>query len=1110
MGLFRTDKKLLPSCVAALLLAATSSVFAQRVNVTLFNSDNGLPQSFVNALLQDSLGFLWIGTQDGLCRYDGYDFVVFNNNPYDSLSLSNNYVNHLVEGVNGELWIATRSGLNRVNRKTGKVKVYYNHANNPRSLSSNMILRVYRDRSNRIWVKTIDALHLYNPTTDDFTRFPHFNDIFNISQTSDLSPIFENSNERLWVGTKDGLFYFDKERLVFKRYSEDPANPNSIWGNRVNAITEGLSGKLLIGTDKGINEFDFLTQKFRRVILTLNDPSNKSLTTGIQFLGYDNDSSLWVGSVGGLGKLLPNGTFIKYNSIYSNNLPVNILNVSTVLRDRTGVLWIGSQTGLVKVNPFEHRIGGYSKDPNGRNLFSNNVAASVIESTDGNIWVGTWGSGLHIFNPTTGENRHYWSGGGNYIPNDFIHSLYQTRDGRVLVGTRNGVFQYLPSSRQFVDFFERNNVYVGDLFKNNRVYSITEDLQDRVWFATRQGLHCLKGGNLISFYARRGDSLSLPGNEVYDVVADKNANVWVATISGLCRISADLRTIETFSFIGNKSRLPFEVLCLYIAKNETVWVGTTSGLFWINPKGKNVLHSVVLPDINIRLINDILEDDRGRFWISTNKGLVLYNPLSNLVKVFNNSDGLFSNELNINASFKNSKGRMYFGSIDGVNVFHPDSIPTNKVVPNVCITHIQVYSKSGNTEIIPYQLKFLRIPDDFSNLTFTIAALDFVQPNKNSYRYQLVGHDSRWVELGNTNKITFSNLSEGDYELRIMGSNSDQVWTTEYKSLRIRAVAPWWRSRIAKWIYGVIVLISLLVWAIRRNKHLREINRLLHERETVLEELRLQKDELAFKNKNITDSINYAKRIQESMLPSISRFKEFVPESFVIFKPKDIVSGDFYWVNETRNKTFIAVVDCTGHGVPGAFMSIIGIELLRNITNVEGVDDAAEILNRLSVAIHNTFATSSFDSAEGVKVKDGMDVSFCVIDKEYNMLQFAGAFSNLFLVRDGKLMEIKGDRYSVGMANELGHSQFSSYYIPIQPNDTIYMFTDGIVDQFGGPEGKKFKYRRFRHLLLSNYMKPIELQRTNIEKAINDWMGNLEQVDDMLIIGIKPELSCMF
>jgi len=1093
------------------LLCVTGESYSQRVDVTLFNADNGLPQSFVNTLIQDSLGFLWIGTQDGLCRYDGYDFIVFNSNPYDSLSISNNFINHMVEGPGGELWIATRMGLNRFDRKTGKVKVYYHDPNNPKSLSSNMILRVFRDRKSRIWVKTLDALHLYNRSTDDFMRFTHYNDIFNIPQSSDLSPLFEDSSERLWVGTKDGLLLFDKERLVFKRYTEDPSTPYSIWGNRVNAIAEGLNGKLLVGTEKGLNEFDFRTQRFNRVPVITKNHNLNALTAGIQFLGYDYDSSLWVGSVAGLGKLGRDGTFTEYNNLYSNNLPVEIINVSTVYRDRVGVLWIGSQTGLVKVNPFDKRIGGYSKDENGENLFSNNVVASVLESIDGTLWVGTWGTGLHVFNPKTGENRRYWSSGSNYIPNDFIHSIYQTHKGKILVGTRNGVYEYQPTIKRFADFFEANSVYAGDIFKNNRVYAITEDSQGRIWFATRHGLHCAKNHSVISFYSQRNDSLSLPGNEVYDVIADKHDNIWVATTSGLCRISSNLQRVDNYSFYDtNNVKQPFEVLCLHLAKNGIVWAGTTSGLFWLNPNGSNVLHPVPLPNIGIRLINAIQEDERGWLWVSTNKGLVVYNPLSTLVRVFSISDGLFSNELNVNSSFKNSKGWMYFGGIAGVNFFHPDSIPLNKVVPNVCITRIQLNSKSVNVDIFPYQLNYYRIPDDFNNLTISVAALDYIHPEKNSYRYQLLGHDNRWVELGNVNKITFSNLPEGEYELRIMGSNSDQVWTTEYKSFKIKVVAPWWRSKIAKWCYAIVLLIAVLIWAIRRNRHIKQIDRLLKEREVVLEELKEQKEELSLKNKNITDSINYAKRIQDSMLPSLDKFKELIPESFVIFKPKDIVSGDFYWVNETHNKTFVAVVDCTGHGVPGAFMSIIGIELLRNITSIEGIDDAAQILNRLSIAIHNTFASSNQENTSGIKVKDGMDVSFCVIDKEYNILQFAGAFSNIFIVRDGKLMEIRGDRYSVGMANELGHSLFSSYYIPIQSNDVIYMFTDGIVDQFGGPDGKKFKYRRFRHLLLSNYMNPIDAQKKSIEDSINVWMRSYEQVDDMLLIGIKPELSCIF
>ncbi|WP_288018680.1 two-component regulator propeller domain-containing protein [Tenuifilum sp.] len=1106
----RVKTILLNFVFGACLLAGTSVSIAQRVNIELFNSDNGLPQSFAKTIIQDSVGYLWVGTQEGLCRYDGYEFLIYSNDPYDSTTLSNNYIQNIEEGNDGVLWIATYYGLNKYDRHNNKFKAYLHLPNDSRSLSSNKTLRVYKDKSNRIWVKTIDALHLYNPKTDDFTKFKHYNDIFNISQSNDVNPIFEDSRGNLWLGTKDGLFLFDKERLLFKRFHEEPGNRYSLYGNRVNAIVETEKG-LLVGTDKGISVYNYKSGSFSKFKVNVKSSEDRRLIEGIQYLGLDSDSSLWVGSLMGLAKVLPNGDLLKYNNLYFNNERVELINVSSVLRDRSGVVWVASQNGLVKINPFTNRISGYSKDVQGKKLFSNNIIASISLDNNGNIWLGTWGTGLHVFNPKTGLNKRYTTNGPNYIPDDFIHSLLKLRNGDIVIGTRNGVFVHPRGERNIVDLFEYKGIYVGDLFRNNRIYSIAEDSIGRFWLATHNGLHRVGKQGVVSFYAFRRDSLSLLSNEVYDVLVDKDGSVWVATSKGVSYLNESLDRIKHCSISAKDVSIQIEALCLYQSMNGLIWIGSTSGLYWINPKDKaKKVHKVSFNGLKMGLVNDIQEDSRGRIWLSTNKGLISFNPLSNLIRTYGKRDGLFSNELNINSSFKDVKGYLYFGGIDGVNIFHPDSIPLNTVAPNISISKVSVYSKSSSYEIIPYKNSRITLPDNFSNITFTLTALDFVHPELNSYRYRLVGHDNRWIELGASNKVSFSNLPQGNYIFQIMGANSDKVWTKEFISLEINVVAPWYRTKFAISFYIFVLLLTFVVTIIRRNRNVKRVNRLLQEREAVLEALREQKEELALKNKNITDSINYAKRIQDSMLPSISHFKQLVPESFVIYRPKDIVSGDFYWINETRNKTFIAVVDCTGHGVPGAFMSIIGIELLRNITNIEGVDDASEILNRLSIAIHNTFATSNGENTGGIKVKDGMDVSFCIIDKEYNMLQFAGAFSNLFLVRDGRLIEIRGDRYSVGMANELGHSLFSSYYIPIQPKDMIYMFTDGIVDQFGGPEGKKFKYRRFRHLLLSNYMKPIEEQRKSIEKAIDDWKGDLEQVDDMLIIGVKPDLSCLF
>jgi serine phosphatase RsbU (regulator of sigma subunit) len=261
----------------------------------------------------------------------------------------------------------------------------------------------------------------------------------------------------------------------------------------------------------------------------------------------------------------------------------------------------------------------------------------------------------------------------------------------------------------------------------------------------------------------------------------------------------------------------------------------------------------------------------------------------------------------------------------------------------------------------------------------------------------------------------------------------------------------------------------------------------------------LQKEELTLKNKSITDSINYAKRIQTAMLPPYRLFRSIFPSSFVLYMPKDIVSGDFYWINKLNDKIFVAAVDCTGHGVPGAFMSIIGFELFRKITNIEGLSRPSDILNRLNEDFHVIFK-----DVDNVVLRDGMDVAFCSIDKKDMILEFAGAFNPLYLIRDNKINEIKGDRFAIGLDETNFMDQtFKNHLIPIQKGDIIYLFSDGFADQFGGPDGKKYKYRRFRHLLLTLHQLPMEKQHEILENNVMEWRGQQEQVDDILVIGIK-------
>jgi serine phosphatase RsbU (regulator of sigma subunit) len=300
-------------------------------------------------------------------------------------------------------------------------------------------------------------------------------------------------------------------------------------------------------------------------------------------------------------------------------------------------------------------------------------------------------------------------------------------------------------------------------------------------------------------------------------------------------------------------------------------------------------------------------------------------------------------------------------------------------------------------------------------------------------------------------------------------------------------------------LYSVIVV--AITWFLMKSetRSLIRTKRLLREKERALFEIEYQRADLEFKNKSITDSLTYAQRIQEALLPSGTYLKKYFSESFIFYKPKDIVSGDFYWIGEKDLKKYIVAADCTGHGVPGALMSMIGHNLLEKIIISENTDHPAMILDRMNSALDETF---NRDKNVGTTIRDGMDMGVCVIDAKNKRLEFAGAFFPLYIIRDNKLLEIKGDKCTLGMATD--SSFYKNTEMDLEENDILYLFSDGYVDQFGGEKNKKFMYRRFRYLLITIHSFPLADQCSILEDNIKTWQGNNPQVDDFLIIGFKP------
>ncbi len=1092
----------------------TSPVSSKAIHVDLFNVDNGLVQSGVTGVIQDSYGFLWIATQDGLNRYDGYYFKPFRNNPLDSSSLSNNYINAICEDRIGNIWLGTNLGLSMLDRKTGKFINYYSKVNDPSTLSDNRIYTVYQDKKGTIWVKTLTSLDEFDSAKKTFTRYPHYNDLFTFTTDFTDFDIFEDSQDVLWVGTKDGLCFFDRQLKIFKRFTNNPQDPKSISNDKIKDIFEDSYGNLWIGTENGLNRFDRKNNKFT-LLFDGSDKKNKLQSSVINVITEDHTGVLWIGTDVGFSSYdSKTNTLTNYNNLNSKEGDKLITTIVTsICEDRSGILWVGSYQGLIKWNRKPLKFKQFSKNSLGEPLFANNIIASILQDNTGKIWLGTWGAGLFQFDAKTGDKILYSSElSGRRICNDFVHSLFVNRNNEFIIGTRNGIQVYIPNNKQFVDYFTSKGIDSYGLFKNNRVYAFAEDQKGSLWVASKRGLFQVKDKAIIGYYNDPADSTSLTPGEVYDVIADKYGFIWAGTLNGLNKIEPNTKKITRFVQKANYTGTQLidnEVMCLLEDSKGYIWVGTSNGLHRLDvSKGKFKLYTEDsgLPN---NLIYSLEEDGKGRIWVSTNWGLAVLNPQTDIVKSYDVLDGLQSQEYNIGASHKSKSGELFFGGIAGFNSFFPDSISPNKTVSNVAITSFELLGKQkGKKSISVEYLDEVVIPKDYSVFTIEFSTLDFSRPEKNQYAYRMQGLSDEWVDLGTKHSATFSNLNAGTYYFTVKGSNSDMSWNEQGKTLKITVNISFWRSRMAYGLYAILIVALIFFYLRNRTKNLRKTNRLLKEREYAMVKVENQKEELMLKNKSITDSINYAKRLQEAIMPSIAHFKKLLPDSFLLYMPKDIVSGDFYWINETKNKLFVAVVDCTGHGVPGAFMSIIGVELLRNITNIQGVNDAAEILNRLNLGVIQTFSKDFID--DSALVKDGMDVAFCVIDKENNILQYAGAFSNLYLIRDNKIIEIKGDRYSVGIGNIDEKQHYSSHFIPIQPDDMIYIFTDGYVDQFGGPDNKKYKFRRFRHLLLNIHKYPLETQQQYIEDSILEWKGDNDQVDDILIIGIKPDLNCLF
>lgn len=1084
--------------VALIYFLALTFGYSQNIKFKRLSIEEGLSAVTVNTIYQDSQDFIWIGTQDGLNRYDGYHFKVFKNDPFNPKSISSNDVISILEDKSDIYFGSNGGGLSIYNKYTESF-TNYRTSLNASSISNNNVRDIINLNDNELLISTANGINIFNKTSKTFKQIFYKNSEQEISFTK----FFKDSYGNIWVGSdKDYIFEYNHKNTKLINY-ELPSRfleidkLNSDVNDRqknIYSITQQKEN-LICGSDGGLLFFDIKKRTFYNVFSF--DEKNRYKNRVKCFTMSSDSNKLTYGTWGGLVKL--NLTDFSYTIDSKNETSVNSLSsdkISCILKDKQNNLWVGTEENGLNIY-----FNSLNKFPlyNTSNGLENDFIYSIYQLNNKNILIGTE-DGLYSLNPSNNTVTNYHS----ILKKQDIRtilSLLEDNLGNIWIGSYGqGILVYNPNTKKQIKLLADKN-FGGTVMK------MIQDKAGVIWVATyKDGLYSI---NPNTYAVKRYTTENgLPSNNVYFVYENKEDNTLIIGTDGggMCILNfvtnTDRPLITVFKHIDNKNSISSNsVNNIYKDQNGVFWIATSNGLNKFDLKKKNFTIYTEKDGLPNSYIYDVIPDKLGNLWLPSNVGLTKFNPtIKNengiAFKNYNTIDGLQAREFNQGASFLCHDGKILVGGVAGLNYFDPSLIKENKITPN---SYIYSYSRQGkdiNTDSSIVYKKHLELTYKENYFTFELIALDYVNIEKTKFMYYLEGYDKDWSSPTSVRFVSYTELPGGEYTFKVKATNSDGIWNEKATEIKIKVIPPWWKTMWFYVISGITIVASVVGFFRYRTNIIKKENKILENK--VSERTK----ELAEKNRDITSSIEYAKRIQEAILPSKDLIFSKLKNAFILYKPKDIVSGDFYWFGEKDNYKIIAVVDCTGHGVPGAFMSMIGHNLLNQIVSEKGLYNPGLILEELHKGVQA--ALKQGRNGADTNTNDGMDVSILSLNTDTKECLWAGAFRSLVIVNDeGELEKLDGDKYPVGGAQLDSVRLFTTHVRQLQKNDCLYMFTDGYADQFGGSKGKKFMVRQFHDNLKSVHQYSINEQKRELENQFNDWKGNFEQVDDVLVIGIK-------
>lgn len=1041
--------------------------------------NEGLPNIGALDIVQADDGFIWVGTFGGIARFDGVFFETF-----DDIFEENELIYSVIElGENNSLWLGSSNGL--FHYKNGNFERVGGKSEFSPYVESILV------EDNHIWVGTRnDGIHQYK---DGSIKKYNLSEELGKAFISDI--IVDEKEGGIWfTAPQQGVYHFKNDKLQKSFPKERFAS------NILNSLyQDNKKDRLWVCTNGGLNYIE------NDEVYTVAD------LKGIDCIHINYHKGYYYISTS-LGLYVMNQD-IKVVDTYASKKSPQL--VATYF-DHEGNLWLaGYRNGLNKLSP--KKFLEYSQenglDGNGVNTIVEIAKDSILIGNDvGNVFsISKSGINLHPITSVTQDKR--------------IRHIYQDRFSNLWFSTYDGIYKFFAGSIA-------NYQWINDKGKlsSNSTRFTAEDSEGNYWVGTRNALLKLDSAYQVTTYTKNE---GLTSDFILGFFENKiNGDLWIGTAGGGANLIKKNGEIQTL--LEEHGEDYNVVFSFHQAKDSSIWITHNGGISrYTKGKFQTVENIFGIDKTNIF---EIESDNLGYLWLSSTEGIFrvqedsliayLEQGKSNVPHfLFNKSDGIKVSSATPNANIlKDQEGNLWFPMVFGILKIDPHNIPRNTLIPPVYVTNIKV---DGQNFYAPFQ--DFEIPRETKRIQIDYSGLSFQAIEKVKFKCKLEGYDEEWVEMGNKRFIEYTNLSPGTYTFRVIASNNDGVWNEEGDNVVFVIKPAFYETNLFYILVSILFLGAVFsvfrfrTYQIRkRNRELTkqvelrtiEIQQKVEQLEQQNEEVRIANEKVNQANNSleetlgivkdhqnaITASINYAQRIQQAMLPTKAELEQSLPEHFILFRPRDVVSGDFYWMSDLRKmngRIILAAIDCTGHGVPGAFMSMVANDMLNYIVNEKQITRAELILTMLHREIRRVLKQNETNN------QDGMDMSLVVIDYNKNALYFSGAKNPLVYVQNDELKFIKGDRMPIGGEQRETERNFTQHEIDLSSDLTFYIFSDGLQDQFGGPKGRKFSPKRMRQLFFDIHKLPAQEQKLKIAEVFDDWKGDERQIDDVLMIGVK-------